>query len=594
MRSKHLSQGFSLVEVVLAAAIFMLFSTSAIVVVLGGLNANRLGGEETVANQFANEGIEAVKSIKNQAYASLVNSAGIGVARPSNVWVFSGASNTLTHNVSDNYTRVIKVESVNRDGSGNIVSTGGTTDPDTKKITSTVSWNFNSSRPESVILSTYLSDWRKQIAPSRDGILVYGNGGTTSDAIQYKILDGTAGTWNSAASTADIDTGSTNRALRAARLYASSTRNEKILVSRHYNGSTQYIYAQVFNGTTWGNVQLLSSWAETNFLDVRNFDGAYLANGNFIAVYRDGTTTVPKYRIWDGSSWLAQADAANVGGIPNYIVTRARQGTNEVMLVIYDQGNNTNTAYFNGTNWSAATEHAAAGPTATKEHVDFAWSPQNSLKGALVYPSVGTDTTVNLKVWTANGSGGGSWSGTVDSAASGGRLGSIAIDGRKGAEEWLSCQKDASNDIYCFRADSAPAWATPANKILTTTSDTGIQRSFDLAYETTSGTEAIAVYSNNNPTPVYRLYTVSSNSFGAQTNLTTALGSRLETVRTRALSENDEIMIVMADTNQDLYTIVWDGASNAVYTSGGKSRTIHGLSGSTDTDFWFDYAWDRF
>ena len=66
------------------------------------------------------------------------------------------------------------------------------------------------------------------------------------------------------------------------------------------------------------------------------------------------------------------------------------------------------------------------------------------MKGALVYPSVGTDSTVNLKVWTANGSGGGSWSGTIDSAASGGRLGSIDIDGRKGAEEWLSCQKDAS------------------------------------------------------------------------------------------------------------------------------------------------------
>ena len=216
------------------------------------------------------------------------------------------------------------------------------------------------------------------------------------------------------------------------------------------------------------------------------------------------------------------------------------------------------------------------------------------MKGVLVYPSAGTDSTVNLKVWTANGSGGGSWSGTVDSAASGGRLGSIAIDGRKGAEEWLSCQKDASNDIYCFRANSTPAWATPTNNILTTTSDSGIQRSFDLAYEATAGSEGIAVYSNNNSTPVYRLYTVSSNSFGAQTNLTTALGGVLETVRTRALSDNDDIMIVMADTNQDLYTIVWDGANNTVYASGGKAKTTHGLSGSTDTDFWFDFAWDRF
>ena len=585
--------GFSVLEVILAVALFMIFSTGAVTTVIQSYNANRLGTENTVASQFAAEGIEAVKSIKNRGYANLTNFNAVGLQRnnPGNYWEFKieGTNNTLVHNSSDNYIRTVKLENVNRDGSGNIVTSGGTLDPDTKKITSTVTWNFNSARPETTTLITYLSDWRKPITPERGGILVYGDGGTSSDTIKYKLLD-TSGNWGAAQPAADIDTGTTNRALRVARVFASSTRNEKILISKHYNGSTQYIYAQVFNGTSWTTPQLLSNWNATTFINARNFEGAYLSNGNFMVVYSDNTTT-PKMSTWNSSSWSPQSSTTIVGGIPVYIVARARPGTNEVMMATFDQANDTNTAYYNGSTWSATTEHSAAAPTNTKEHIDFAWSSQNALKGALVYPAAGTDNTQNLKIWTANGSGGGSWSGSLDAPTTGGRLGPVDIDARASAEEFMSCQKNANNKIICFQAITGPGWNTPTNNTLTNGTQTGIQRSYNFAYET-SGSEGIVVYSDNTSIPKLRKYVSSANSFDSTPISLNTLGNTLATVRARPNPDTDDIFVLMA-TNNTLYSIEWDGTNNQMYTTAGRAFTTQGTNGSSSTDFWYDFTWDK-
>jgi hypothetical protein len=100
---KITESGFSVVEIILASAIFMIFSSGAIFVVLQSFDANRLGAEEATAAQLASEGIEAVRSIRNQSFANLVNSTGTGVTRnASGVWIFSGTNNTV-----NKYTRVI-------------------------------------------------------------------------------------------------------------------------------------------------------------------------------------------------------------------------------------------------------------------------------------------------------------------------------------------------------------------------------------------------------------------------------------------------------------------------------------------------------
>ncbi len=570
-------RGFSLIEVILASAIFALLITAIVGGIIYGRESTAISGSRARAIAFAEEGIEATRNLRDQSFGNLTD-GNHGLTVSLGQWFFSGVSD-----VNGVFTRQIAI---------------GTLNENTKNVTSTVTWQQTPSRPGSIVISSRLTNWR---APKpRGGMLVFGDGGTTQDFIRYKTIDPT-GVWSGASLAADVDPATTNKSPRAVQVYSSATRNEKVVISRHLAGTNgQTIYAQVYDGLSWGNVVLLSSWTSNTFIDVQNFSGAYLANGDFMVVYSDNTTT-PKFRVWNGTSWTAQIASQNIVGIPNYIVARTRPDTNEVMVAFFDQGSDTNTEYFNGgayvaASWTLHTEHSAVAPLTTKQFVNFVWSPNTTTKGALIFSDSATDTTLALRIWTANGAGGGSWSATVNSAASGGRLGAMAIDGRKGADEFLSCQKDANNDIYCFRGNSTPAWATPTNNILTATSHTGIQRSFHLAYEAVTGNLGLAVYSDNTATPKYRKYNPVTNAFDAvASSITVAGGGVLTAVRLVPLLDTDDIMILMGDANNDLRSIVWDGTSDALYTTpSGKALNLHGITGSATADFWFDFAWDRY
>jgi len=144
------------IEVIVAVSIFTIIAASSVMAILGSLNSARLAEEQSQATFIAVEGLEAVKSIRNQGWENLV-SGPHGVSKTGNVWTFSGTSDV---DPSLKYTRVITIADVGRDGNGNILGSGGTVDPETKKITSIVSWNFSPTRQNSVIMTLYLTNWQ--------------------------------------------------------------------------------------------------------------------------------------------------------------------------------------------------------------------------------------------------------------------------------------------------------------------------------------------------------------------------------------------------------------------------------------------------
>jgi len=764
---RKFESGFSIIEVIIASAVFIAFASGAIVAVISAINTNRLGAEQTIAIQYTSEGLEAVQSIRNQAngFTTLAGKAGAGnqgVAVSGGVWNFSGTSNTLA---SDNrFVRTIAITSVQRDTNGNIVSSGGTIDPNTYKITATTSWNFNSARTDSVQLTKYLTNWKSK----KGGMIIYGNGGTTTDAVQYRTFDASANTWSTAATAFDVDPGTTNKALRTVRLYSSTTRNEKIAISRHYNGTAQFIYATVWNGTSWGTPTQLSTWTATTFLDVLNYDGAYLNDGTFMAIYSDNTI-IPKYRIWNGTSWSAQSSLTTLGTsqIPSYIVAKARPGTNEVMAAFFTQGSgstagNTITQYWSGSAWSAITTHATAAPLNTKRMVDFAWSQNTPTTGALVYADSATDKNLTTRLFVADGIGGGSWGTAVNAGtAQTNSLGPLTIIGRPGANEFQACNKDAgttptiicqkiifsgtptvagystqngttdannlnwinstqittpatggalqSITVYLANSDVSPnnhvevalytdngsnapgtllassgsyvitpnSWNTipitgvtitpttkyflafsvdgnntqygwnstttgvtkwknlvsfgtwpssfgtpddsgvdqyaiymtytvsgvaptisnPTNATIASATDTGIQKSYDIGFESLSGDPALAVYSDNTSIPKFKKYTASSSTWDASATSITTTGTPgvFKLVRMIPQDQGDDMMTLMSDANNALFSIFWNGSGNAMYTTpASKAYTAHGTTGSATTDYWFDFAWDRF
>jgi len=150
-------RGQMVIEVIVAVSIFAIIAASSIIAIVGSLNTSRLSEEESQATFIANEGLEGVKSIRNQGWSNLTTTSPYGLSKTSGVWAFLGTSDI---DPSNKFTRVIDIADVGRDGSGNILLSGGTVDPETKKITATVSWNFTPTRQNSVVMTMYLTNWQ--------------------------------------------------------------------------------------------------------------------------------------------------------------------------------------------------------------------------------------------------------------------------------------------------------------------------------------------------------------------------------------------------------------------------------------------------
>ena len=149
---KKRNKGFSLVELVVALGIFAIVSSGVIFVVINSYRTYYGAGDRQVVVQFAQEGLEAVKSIRDNSWQGVVAVADDndhGVIKTNGLWQFSGTSNTLGA-----LTRTIVISNVSRDNSGNI-DAGTAYDPNTKKVIVTVSGAGISN----YVLVSFITNW---------------------------------------------------------------------------------------------------------------------------------------------------------------------------------------------------------------------------------------------------------------------------------------------------------------------------------------------------------------------------------------------------------------------------------------------------
>jgi hypothetical protein len=56
----------------------------------------------------------------------------------------------------------------------------------------------------------------------------------------------------------------------------------------------------------------------------------------------------------------------------------------------------------------------------------------------------------------------------------------------------------------------------------------------------------------------------------------------------------DELMLVVADSNRNLYSVVLNGTNDTLYTTpSGKAWTVHNTLGPSNNAVWFDFSWDN-
>ncbi|MFS8130469.1 MAG: hypothetical protein ACMG57_00670 [Candidatus Dojkabacteria bacterium] len=136
-------KAFSLVELVLAMGLF-----SALVLAMSGGFAYAIQSTQFMATKnkaifIADEGLEALRSIRNEAFANLTVGT-FGLAQSGNKWILSGSSDTV-----GGYTRNAQIISV---------------DSTTKQVLVTVTWTVPFA--SSVSYNEYLTDWQRVVQPA--------------------------------------------------------------------------------------------------------------------------------------------------------------------------------------------------------------------------------------------------------------------------------------------------------------------------------------------------------------------------------------------------------------------------------------------
>lgn len=138
------NKGQSLIEILVALAIFILV-ISVIFAIVGGSFLNIRQGQETLQAVFlAQEGLEAVRSIRDYDWTNLINGS-YGLATIANQWILSGIEEDIGSQLNQGKRQM----TISDDG------------PDRKLITAKISWELLPGRSNEVELFTVLANWRK-------------------------------------------------------------------------------------------------------------------------------------------------------------------------------------------------------------------------------------------------------------------------------------------------------------------------------------------------------------------------------------------------------------------------------------------------
>ncbi len=133
------NSGFSLIEVLLTAVIFSTLIMSLVGILSLGEETSSLGGKHSQAVFLSEEGLEAVRNIRDENFANLTDGS-YGLTKVASQWTLD-----VTPDTNGIFTRTINISTV---------------DANTKLIKSTVDWQQNLQRTGNVVLTTYLTNWK--------------------------------------------------------------------------------------------------------------------------------------------------------------------------------------------------------------------------------------------------------------------------------------------------------------------------------------------------------------------------------------------------------------------------------------------------
>lgn len=153
-------KGISLVELLVGAAILTMFIVALVVVFQNFLVQSFNSVEKVQASYLAEEGIEVFKALRDDGWEENIADLEEGTVYYLNfsdgAWQLVSSQPAL---IEGSFDRALIIEEVYRDGSDDI-SDSGTVDPNTKKVSVSVSWLQGNATTTNVV-STYVTNFHE-------------------------------------------------------------------------------------------------------------------------------------------------------------------------------------------------------------------------------------------------------------------------------------------------------------------------------------------------------------------------------------------------------------------------------------------------
>lgn len=302
-----------MVEVILSATLLLLLAVFAVRAYLYGVESIALSGSRQRALDYAEEGLEAVRNIRDSSFDNL--SVGTyGLSTSTGQWVLTGTSST-----NGEFTRQISIASAST----------------SRKIaTSTVTWAQNSQRSGSLSLATYLDDWAKV---SVSDISIVGSASNPPDngtkagptvsvtppsGMQVGDVALIIASYRASATLSVSNTG--GQSWTALTQVANGTTNVSRIFYAVYNGSWSADPSITVGSGTLGLTVVMHVFRNVNptsVLDVAQTGGTFTAPANprnvtitGINTNTDGAMVLAFWTTGDDNSWALQtAGWANIG-----------------------------------------------------------------------------------------------------------------------------------------------------------------------------------------------------------------------------------------------------------------------------------------
>ncbi|MEK7453100.1 MAG: hypothetical protein AAB614_02585, partial [Patescibacteria group bacterium] len=361
--------GQSILEVIVAMAIFALISSAIISMVLGSFIGLIQGGEQTQAEALAQEGVEAVKAIYDESWNGLTYATS-SVSISGGKWIFDGEGTTET---IGQFTRTISFANVCRDATDKIVACPGIyTDLHSKEVRSSVKWDTRDNVSNTVFRLAYITNWDSRELTQSDwsggsgdaqwsNPTKYNTGVNINHTIagQLELAEAVDGVWSLsggslASDTSDLDFNQgtySNIQVIGSGSAASLFLTQSLLWSLHTDTGSEVwndlVCTSASNCWTVGDGGSLAqyngtTWIESTIVSSANINAVYALSSSDI--WASGASG----RIWhyNGTVWSLHTDTGSE--VWNDIVCTSASNC-------WTVGNSGVLAQYNGTTWIEST-----------------------------------------------------------------------------------------------------------------------------------------------------------------------------------------------------------------------------------------------